>query len=342
MREILDRVQPTSETNTAEGRLSWAPAKSILFISHLIFWVSVGSIYFSWGAVAAYLGLSILILCGGHSLGMHRKLIHDSFECPLWLARLGAYLGTLVGLGGPFTMMRAHDLRDWAQRQDRCHVFFSQHSSLAYDWLLQHHAKLELTNGPKITFPDKLTKDPFMIFLQRTVWLQQIPIAIVLYLIGDIGWVAWGISGRIVISITGHWLVGWFAHNHGPQTFHVPTHGVQGHNVPGPAALFGFITFGECWHNNHHAFPESARLGLHRFEFDPGWWILRGLERVGIVWNLVTPKTIPPHKHHAEPLFPMPENHGTAHNYRNAEREGRLCGTAEGCFAPSKARTRVR
>ena len=105
MREILDRVQPTNKTNTAEGRLSWAPAKSIWFTCHLIFWAVVGSIYFSWGAVLSYLGLSILILCGGHSLGMHRKLIHDSFDCPLWLARLGAYLGTLVGLGGPFTMM---------------------------------------------------------------------------------------------------------------------------------------------------------------------------------------------------------------------------------------------
>jgi len=303
MREILDRVQSTDQTNTAEGRLSWAPAKSIWFTAHLIFWVSVGSAYFSWGAMTAYLLLSILILCGGHSLGMHRKLIHESFDCPLWLARFGAYLGTLVGLGGPFTMMRAHDLRDWAQRQDKCHVFFSQHSSIPRDWLLQHHAKLDLTHGPALVFPDKLTKDPFMIFLQRTVWLQQIPIAIALYLLGDIGWVAWGVSGRIVISITGHWLVGWFAHNHGPRSFQVPTHGVQGNNVPGPASILGFITFGECWHNNHHAFPESARFGLHRFEFDPGWWILRGLEKLGLVWNLETPETIPLEKHHAEPLF---------------------------------------
>jgi len=257
---------------------------------------------FSFGAFAAYLGLSILILCGGHSLGMHRKLIHESFDCPRWLARFGAYLGTLVGLGGPFTMMRAHDLRDWAQRQDHCHPFFSQHSSIARDWLYQTHLKLTLDKGPEINFPDKLTKDPFMVFLQRTVWLQQIPIGILLYVLGDWSWVAWGISGRIVISITGHWLIGWFAHNNGPRRFHVPSHGVQGHNVPGPMALFGFITFGECWHNNHHAFPESARLGLARFEFDPGWWVLRTLEKIGLVWNLVTPETIPIEKHHAEPL----------------------------------------
>ena len=302
MREILDRIQPTKNSNTADGRLSWAPAKSLWFTGHFAVWMSFGFTHFSLGAFAAYLLLSILILCGGHSLGMHRKLIHDSFDCPLWLARFGAYLGTLVGLGGPFTMMRAHDLRDWAQRQDQCHVFFSQHSSIPRDWLSQTHLKLTLENGPDIQFPDKLTKDPFMIFLQRTVWLQQIPIGILLYLWGDMGWVAWGISARIVVSITGHWLIGWFAHNDGPRSFHVPTHGVQGHNVPGPMALFGFISFGECWHNNHHAFPESARLGLYRFEFDPGWWVLRGCEKIGLVWNLATPETIPIEKHHAESL----------------------------------------
>jgi len=312
MRDIQTRIDSAGTANTFEGCLSWAPAKSILFTAHLVIWLSLGTLYFSWAAVLACLLLCILILCGGHSLGMHRKLIHDSFDCPLWLARFGAYLGTLVGLGGPFTMMRAHDLRDWAQRQDKCHPFFSQHKSIPRDWLLQTHLNLTLTNGPELVFPDKLTKDQFMIFLQRTVWLQQIPIAIALYLIGGLGWVAWGISGRIVISITGHWLVGWFAHNDGPRTFHVPTHGVQGHNVPGPAALFGFITFGECWHNNHHAFPESAKLGLHRHEFDPGWWILITLERLGLVWNLVTPDKIPPEKHHAEPLFPNPKNCDTS------------------------------
>ena len=125
MREIRDRIHPSAHSNTADGQLSWAPAKSLWFIAHALIWASLGTVFFSPAAFAAFLFLSILILCGGHSLGMHRKLIHDSFDCPLWLARFGAYLGTLVGLGGPFTMMRAHDLRDWAQRQDKCHPFFS-------------------------------------------------------------------------------------------------------------------------------------------------------------------------------------------------------------------------
>jgi stearoyl-CoA desaturase (delta-9 desaturase) len=47
--------------------------------------------------------------------------------------------------------------------------------------------------------------------------------------------------------------------------------------------------FGEGWHNNHHAFPASARHGLDRLQLDPSWWVIRGLERLGLVWDVVAP-----------------------------------------------------
>jgi stearoyl-CoA desaturase (delta-9 desaturase) len=50
---------------------------------------------------------------------------------------------------------------------------------------------------------------------------------------------------------------------------------------------------GEAWHNNHHAFPASARLGLQPGEIDPGWWVLGALERLGLVSNLKTPEMLP-------------------------------------------------
>jgi stearoyl-CoA desaturase (delta-9 desaturase) len=46
------------------------------------------------------------------------------------------------------------------------------------------------------------------------------------------------------------------------------------------------VTFGEGWHNNHHAHPVSSRHGLAWYEFDPTWLLLKGLRRVGIVWNV--------------------------------------------------------
>jgi hypothetical protein len=95
---------------------------------------------------------------------------------------------------------------------------------------------------------------------------------------------------RVAISVTGHWLVGYFAHNRGPRSWHIEGAGVQGYNV----RYCGLITMGEAWHNNHHAFPASARLGLRPGETDPGWAVLVLLSRLGLVWNLKTPDTLPP------------------------------------------------
>ena len=56
--------------------------------------------------------------------------------------------------------------------------------------------------------------------------------------------------------------------------------------------LVALLVFGEGWHNNHHAFPASARHGLSRFQFDPSWWVIRGLERLGLVWNVRVPDAV--------------------------------------------------
>ncbi len=51
-------------------------------------------------------------------------------------------------------------------------------------------------------------------------------------------------------------------------------------------ALLAVITLGEGWHNNHHHNPRSARSGLNWREYDPTWWFLLVLERLGIIWDL--------------------------------------------------------
>lgn len=287
IREITDRVIDTDETNCFEGTVKWDAAKSLWFILMALSGITGGIVYFSWSALAVFFILSGITLCGGHSIGMHRKLIHNSFDCPKWLERIGVYLGTIVGLGGPFTMMQTHDMRDWAQRQPKCHDYFSHRSKMLKDFWWQVHCKLNLKAAPEFKFPDELKQDPFMIWLQRTAMLQQIPLAILLYLWGGWGFVFWGISMRVTASIFGHWIIGYYAHNQGHQDWIVQGACVQGHNVWG----CGLITFGECWHNNHHAFPESAKLGLYKGQADPGWWVLKTFEKLGAVSNL----TLPPH-----------------------------------------------
>lgn len=286
---VNERVRAGPEVNAAFGNVRWSPSKSIWFSTMAVLWIVGGIVYFSWAAVGVFIISSGMTLCFGHSLGMHRKLIHESFSCPDALEKCGVWLGTLVGLGGPFTMMRTHDLRDWAQRQGQCHPFFSHQSSMMRDWWWQIHCKLHLQNTPGFEYPTKLTQSRFYQFIERTSMLQQLPIAIGLWLLGGWGFVFWGVCGRVTISIMGHWFIGYFAHNQGHRDWHVEGAAVQGHNV----RFCGLITFGECWHNNHHAFPGSAKLGLMQGQSDPGWWVLKVLERLGVVSNLIEPKDLP-------------------------------------------------
>ena len=100
-----------------QGRVRWSWKKS-LWSSGMWAGAVTGICFFaSIGAVLLFFMTTAGVLCFGHSLGMHRRLIHNSFECPLALEYLLVYLGVLVGLGGPMSMIYTHDIRDWAQRK---------------------------------------------------------------------------------------------------------------------------------------------------------------------------------------------------------------------------------
>lgn len=282
---LFERIDFAAEGDPVDGEVRWSPVKSLWWSGMAGGWVILGTLYFSWSAVGAFILLCAVTLCLGHSLGMHRKLIHDAYDCPDWVEKLFVYCGTLVGLGGPFTMMHTHDLRDWAQRQPACHDLLAHQRDIVTDFWWQLHCKLHLVHEPVFHFPEKLTGSRYFRFLQATSMAQQIPSGLVLFAIGGWGWVAWGICGRVTVSIFGHWIIGYFAHNSGHRDWQVEGAAVQGHNV----RYFGLITFGECWHNNHHAFPGSAKLGLNPDQFDPGWLVLRVFERLGLAGNLKQP-----------------------------------------------------
>lgn len=278
-----------AETSAIAGTVHWKPSKSLWIGGMMLVALAGGPLTVTWDAFALLLVTTAMTICLGHSIGMHRRLIHRAFDCPVWLERAFVYLGTLVGMAGPYGMIRQHDIRDWAQRRDECHPYLAHRSSLARDGWWQLHCELRLDRPPELVIEPRVAADPFYRFLERTWMAQQIPWAIAFYAIGGLPWVVWGIAVRVALSVTGHWLVGYFAHNRGPRNWHVEGAGVQGYNVP----YVSLLTMGESLHNNHHAFPGSARLGHREGEIDPGWWVLRTLERVGLVTNLKTPETLP-------------------------------------------------
>ena len=284
-----ERVFDATGADPMAGEVRWKASKSIWISTMTLGALILGPLTVTPGAFAVFLVTYLAGLCLGQTLGMHRLLIHRSYECPLWLERLFVYLGTIAGVQGPFSWIRNHDLRDWAQCQTECHPFLSQQGPIGRDYFWQTHCQLILEKPPRLAFEPRVANDPFYQFLERYFYLNQIPIALLLYALGGWPWVIWGMCARVAATVTGTWNMLYWAHNDGVQNWLVKGAGIQGYNVP----YSSWMSMGEGWHNNHHAYPLSARFGMKDGEDDPGWMMLKALSKLGLVRDLQTPDTLP-------------------------------------------------
>lgn len=285
-----DRIISADDVDACRGQVRWRASKSIWIGTMTAVGLVGGLVAHEFSAMLVFALGSALTLCAGHSVGMHRRLIHNSFECPLWLEYLCVYLGVLVGMAGPIGMIHQHDLRDWAQRRPRCHDYLRHGQNFWMDAWWQLHCELQLECGPKLRLEERIQHSRFYRWLERTWMWQQLPWTLLFFYIGGWSWVCWGICLRIAVCVTGHWLVGHFAHRRGPMNWKVEGAGVQGHDVP----IAAWVSMGESWHNNHHAYPGSARLGLLSGQADPGWWLIKVFERCGLAWSIKTPGNLAP------------------------------------------------
>ncbi len=288
--DLVDRCRVNSLVEVpgcepVQGAVRWDPVHSLWNGGMLTASVVLGPMFLTWDSVLVFVVLTGASLLLGHSVGFHRRLIHHSFGCPLWLERVLVWIGTGVGMSGPFWMIRTHDLRDWAQRNPQCHDYLAHRGGMARDYLWQVHCRLMLDHPPRFDL-GSAGRDPFYRFLERTWMMQQLPIAALLFLLGGWGWVIWGVCVRVTVSVTGHWFVGHLAHTRGPQSWQVVGAGVQAHDVPWAA----IPTMGEAWHNNHHAYPGSARIGIHPGQSDWGYAFICLLRRAGLAWDIVLPE----------------------------------------------------
>ncbi|HYG29072.1 MAG TPA: acyl-CoA desaturase [Allosphingosinicella sp.] len=284
-----ERIVASALSDPVRGKVRWSPAMSLWIGSMSGAALVLCPLFFTWGALLLFLATCGATLCAGHSVGMHRRLIHNSFDCPLWLEYGCVYLGVLVGMAGPIGMVRIHDMRDWAQRQPACHDYFAHRAGLLRDGWHQLHCTLLLDRPPEFRLEPRLARDRVYAFLERSWMAQQLPWAALFLALGGIPWLVWGICARVAVCVTGHWLVGHYAHREGGQSWRVEGACVQGYDV----RIAGFISMGESWHNNHHAFPGSAKLGLEAGQVDLGWALLRLFERLGLAWNIVLPEHLP-------------------------------------------------
>jgi fatty-acid desaturase len=281
-------VLPTDQIPIAgQGRVVWDKWRSAWLGAFLLVALAgaVPAAIRSPAAVVLFAATSALTLCAGHSVGIHRLLIHRAFRAPRWLECTLVYLGILVGLGGPLGLVRMHNTRDFQQNRPQCHDYFAHRQAAWRDYFWNLHCRFEFELPFDARLDVRIERDSFHRFLERTWRWQQLPWALLFLAIGGWPWLVWGTFVRVAVSTTGHWFVGYVAHRSGYRTHVNRGAAVQGWN----SLLLGAISMGEGWHNNHHTFPGSARLGIRWWEIDVGWWLIVGLRALGLARDVRLP-----------------------------------------------------
>lgn len=231
---------------------------------------------FSWRALAVALLLYWVATGFGISLGYHRLHTHRSYKAPKWLEYFFAICGTLTLEGGPIFWVAVHRIHH--QKSDKLGDPHSPRDGAWWahvGWILLGETKHNNTRMMAKYAPD-LAKEPFYVWLNNYHWLPILVLAVVLWAIGGLPMMLWGVCLRVVVGLHATWLVNSATHMWGSRRF--ATRDDSRNNW-----WVALITFGEGWHNNHHAHPTSARHGLAWYEFDPSWIQLKVLRRFGIV-----------------------------------------------------------
>jgi fatty-acid desaturase len=219
---------------------------------------------FNWRLLVAGIFLYWLATGLGISMGYHRLLTHRSYKIPLPLEYFFAVCGTLTLEGGPISWVATHRIHH--QNSDRPGDPHSPRDGGWWahaGWLLSGEANHSNTRKMSKYAPD-LAKHRFYVWLNNYHWVPMVVLAILLYAIAGFPLVLWGICLRVVFGLHTTWLVNSATHMWGSRRF--ATHDDSRNNW-----WVAWLTFGEGWHNNHHAHPSSARHGLAWYEFDPSW-----------------------------------------------------------------------
>ena len=226
---------------------------------------------FSWQALAVSAFLYWIAVGLGISMGYHRLHTHRSYKVPVGLEYFLAVCGTLTLEGGPIFWVATHRIHH--QKADRPGDPHSPRDGgwwAHIGWILFGETKHNNTRLMSKYAPD-LAKDPFYIWLNNYHWLPILVLAIVLFAFGGLPMLLWGTCLRVVVGLHATWLVNSATHMWGRRRF--ATRDDSRNNW-----WVALLTFGEGWHNNHHAHPTSARHGLTWYEFDHSWILINILK----------------------------------------------------------------
>ncbi|CAI9263764.1 unnamed protein product [Lactuca saligna] len=217
----------------------------------------------------------------GLTLSYHRNLAHHSLKLPKWLEYLFAYFGVLAFQWDPISWVSVHRLHHkYVDSEKDTHSptfgFWYSHAGWLFDsaYIIE---KFQETNNV-----DDLKNQVFYRFIQRTYILHLFAHVCLIYAYGGFSYIVWVVGVMTTWSYHVTFLVNSACHVWGTQKW--DTGDLSKNNW-----WVALLTFGEGWHNNHHAFEYSARHGLEFWQFDLSWYIIRFLEALGLATNVKLP-----------------------------------------------------
>ncbi|XP_026396725.1 acyl-CoA C20 Delta5-desaturase-like isoform X2 [Papaver somniferum] len=244
----------------------------------------VAPFYFTWDAFWVFWILAFLTNYLGISLCYHKNLSHKSFKLTKSLEYLFAYFGLHAAQGDPVSWVSTHRYHHQFTDSDRdphspIEGFWFSHIT----WLFQH-THLRKKGGKRNNVVD-LEKQAYYRFLRRTYPLHIVGLALVLYIGGGLPHLIWGMGVRTALSHHATFVVNSLCHTWGRKPWN--TKDLSKNN-----SVVGLLGHGEGWHNNHHAFEFSARLGLEWWQLDVPWYIIELLEYLGFATDVKVPTEI--------------------------------------------------
>jgi len=231
--------------------------------------------HFSWTLLAASVALYWVAVGFGISLGYHRLHTHRSYQVPKWLDYFFAVCGTLTLEGGPIFWVATHRIHHQNSDTDADphtprHGGFWAHMG----WILfgeGHHNRTDLLGK----YAPDLYADRFHRALNTYHCVPATVLGFVALALG--GWPAvyWTVFLRVVLGLHATWLVNSATHMWGSRRFETKDDSRNSWWV-------ALLSFGEGWHNNHHAYPASAAHGLAWYELDLTYLHIRALQLLGL------------------------------------------------------------
>ena len=266
-------MQNVIEFSPKNESLNWSTVIAVTLF-HILAIVALFT--FSWANLAAAAVLWWVAGSWGIGMGYHRLLTHRGFKAPKWLEYFLSTCGTLAMQSGPITWVTTHRIHHAFTETDQDPHSPRNGTYWAHmGWIFRGTAQNHPQSTMKRYSPD-LVKDRFLVALDKYYYVPTIIAAAILFAIGGWTMVLWGIFLKTVVGWHSTWLVNSATHLWGSRRFE--TRDDSRNN-----ALIAALTFGEGWHNNHHAYPRSARHGLEWYQIDPNWIQIRLLETLGVV-----------------------------------------------------------